>query len=60
MESNHITVRFIGEVISNSHINPAKLEYIDENGNLQYVLNVDKFIKHILENAEDYKKDYGI
>ena len=60
MESKHITVRFIGEVISNSHINPAKLEYIDENSNLQYVLNVDEFIKHILENAEDYKKGYGI
>ena len=60
MKSKHITVRFIGEVISNSHINPAKLEYIDENGNLQYVLNVDKFIKHILENAEAYKKGYDI
>ena len=60
MESKHITVRFIGEVISNSHINSAKLEYIDENGNFQYVLNVDKFIKHIFENVEDYKKGYDI
>ena len=59
-EKKEITVRFTGEHISNNHKFQAKLEAVEDNGNLQYRLEVDKFIKHILENAEAYKIEYSI